>query len=165
MSGLFGKIHNKTCCCGDSGNTCCEGIEMPTTLYCTIDVVGASPGGGCSCLPKTITMTFNGSSMNPAWVGSLDNVPGNGSWCDNLPPGNDFKVRFFCDGVSWNLHYGSGGTTINGSTEYIPAPCAADVASPEEFTCSPVYVRFEQDGSCCGPTGAGPQTLIITVTE
>lgn len=159
---IFGKVHNKNCCC--SGTGCCVGIDMPTTLYATISVIGASPGGGCHCLPIVVTMTFDGAPFNPSWRGVVDTVPGNGSWCDNSPPGTEVRVRFFCDGANWNLHFGAG-DFHTGDTEYIPAPCAGNIASPDSFTCNPISIRFEQDGTCCGPTGAPPQTIVITVTE
>jgi hypothetical protein len=148
---------------------CCVGVDMPTVIHCTIERTGDFVSESCECLPKTIPMLFDGSPILPAWTGRLDNVPGNGSWCNNSPEGNDFKVRMFCNGTNWTFQYGA-------SDVMLASPCAGEITSPYDFVCRPVYFRFEANGACCGPSGipgpggigivpTPPQKLIFTITE
>ena len=147
---------------------CCTGIEMPSTLHCTISRQADYESALCECLPQTIPMLFDGAGINPAWTGRYATQPGDiGSWCDGAE--RDFKVRMYCAGATWIFEYGAGET-------YQPAPCSGTAtSSPGSFSCRPVLFTFQHDGRCCGPSGfpdgyggvvpAGPQTLTFTITE
>ena len=146
---------------------CCTGIEMPNVVHVTIEKVADYVSQSCECLPQTIPMLFDGSPINPSWTGRYSTSLGAGSWCNGAE--HDFKVRLFCGGNSWSFQWGAG-------EGYVASPCAGSaMSSPTDFSCRPVYFRFEADGRCCGPSGfpdgmggvipAGPQTLIFTITE
>lgn len=149
---------------------CCVGVDMPAVIHVTIERTGGTSPSSCDCLPITIPMLFDGSPISPAWTGRLDNVPGNGSWCDNSPAGNDFHVRLVCSGLGWRLDYGAGEIIAS-------APCSGSVLDPGAFVCRPIYFRVEVDGACCGPSAIPnptppppflpppPQSLIFTITE
>jgi len=153
--------------CSINPGGCCVGVEMPNVIHVTIERVADYASTSCECLPQTIPMLFDGSSINPSWTGRYSTSGGAGSWC--IGAEHDFKVRLFCGGNNWSFQWGAG-------EGYIASPCAGSVmSSPADFSCRPVYFRFETDGACCGPSGfpdgmggftpAGPSTLVFTITE
>lgn len=92
MSGPFGKILHKKCCCGDICESCCNG-EYPTSdLTLTFTLLNATPR--CACLDGfTMTLTYLGVVRNE--LGECE-VKWEGRANRPCPAANEFLATFIC---------------------------------------------------------------------
>lgn len=131
MSGPFGKIHNKQCCC--DGDICCEGRGLPgedldnpipTSLH--IQFFDPSPEG---CFDITGTLTLTTPYSERTWIGI--GLQGTCNWC-----GQYFTMRFDCQLVC----NATGGWLLS-----------FDESTPDAGDCGTVPVNAVLSKTTCDP--------------
>jgi len=122
MSGPFGKIHNKKCCCG-TGCPCCPNWPQNSSgsiTWTAVALPSDCSGGSAANAPEE----FGCTGTSPSGTGTLI-----------LQDSTDLYVRVWCDydTLEWHVQYRSGATGAAGVCE---SPAAADwVEVAYDFSC------------------------------
>lgn len=153
MGQIFGKIHNKQCCCDDVCASCCGGVYPTTSLFATFTLLNATPR--CACLDGlSVELVFQGVIVND--LGECE-VRWEGREARPCPNGLEFNIFFICrssingsaGSSELQIYLDSGpGTTqsdyINGTFDYYSSDC-----DPFEFCIrSNAGFPFELDQEC-----------------